>query len=738
MKIVEFEQNKLLVPDNLSESKKIARRRFIRVTILRMLKEDAAFKHPTKANEVSDNKDRISEVQAKLKLDIADTSVIYEDIHSKVMDSPDHLPIKSKSFTDDLDKRRLIKRYVKLGSPERMRESMILSIVWKSISVDNLLKLGKQTVIDNLHYLVDRRIRIAERMLYDVGYAPDEDRAWDKDIGLNPKGPWKDGWNRIFEYPRVRQKRFLKICDPHPGDGHCKIRWSDGHTPSLEPYIAWFKVDSRDIKKLPPNRYKNWMFTEDRDKNYQLIKTNNEAENFWKRPDPPDPQDYLFFFDMTKFDDVEVAINSLFTPSDDFMKRNHFFCDHVIYILHLEELLFALKKRGLVAGLKNKLHFAPENWLRIDNSWEINPYTKEIHLREIGLGKILSRIVFPKNKVELIHDVEKNIVEVNYADAVIKKLKEHPGDNFEKLDDVEKALGETETGVGKILSRIVFPKNKVELIHDVEKKKDEVGWFLGFGYADAVIKKLKEHPGDNFENMADVEKALGEERYLVNPNEKSFFEHIEIRESELQVGDHVRVWNHPAYEKMTVEGAWRLENAIVVQTIPKLILQGHGLPPLGLEQMKVRMIDLFNHALVPLQNKVKRLANSIKDDQPTDGDGMLTRRFTDTESRFAPEVRYADWWLRWVPTEQNELAVAFEPDLRLKAQKVQKIDYVPDKVKNVIVGLFPLWVPSKPVPDHGKIRKVDPLIINTEAIEPWAKVMDPSKKDLVKVIRPRV
>ena len=663
MKIKEFEENKLLVPDNLPESTKIAIRRFIRVTILRMLKEDAAFKHPTKANEV--NKDRVSEVQAKLKLDIADTSVIYEDIRTKVMDSPDHLPIKSKSFKDDRDKSRLIKAYV--GSPERTRERMILSIVWTSISVDNLLKHDRQTVINNLHYLVDRRIRIAERMLYDVGYAPDKDRAWVK--GMNPNGPWKDGWNRIFEYPRVLQKRFLKICDPHPGDGHCRIRWSDGHTPSLEPYIAWFKVDTRDIKKLPPNRYKHG-FTEDREKNYKLIKTNNEAENFWKRPDPPDPQDYLFFFDMTRFDDVELAINSLFTPSDDFMKRNHFCCDHVIHILHLEELLFALKKRGSVAGFKNKLHFAPENWLRIDNSWEVHPYIKEIHLREIGLGKILSRIVFPKNKVELIHDVEKNIDEVNYADA--------------------------------------------------------------------VIKKLKEHPGDHFENMADVEKALGEERYLANPNEKSFFEHIEIRESELQVGDHVRVWNHPAYEKMTVEGAWRLENAIVVQTIPKLILQGHGLPPLGLEDMKVRMIDLFNHALVPLQNKVKRLANSIKDDQPTDGDGMLTRRFTATQSPFAPEARYADWWLRWVPTEQNELAVALDGDLRLKAQKVQKIDYVPDKVKNVIVGLFPLWVASNPVPDHGKIRHVDRLMINKEAIEPWAKVMDPSKKDLVKVIRPKV
>jgi len=58
-------------------------------------------------------------------------------------------------------------------------------------------------------------------------------------------------------------------------------------------------------------------------------------------------------------------------------------------------------------------------------------------------------------------------------------------------------------GVAKILSGIEFPKNKNQLIHYAQRNKDKVN------QPDAVIETLKELPIDHFENMADVEKALG-------------------------------------------------------------------------------------------------------------------------------------------------------------------------------------------------------------------------------------
>ena len=64
-------------------------------------------------------------------------------------------------------------------------------------------------------------------------------------------------------------------------------------------------------------------------------------------------------------------------------------------------------------------------------------------------------------------------------------------------------------------------------------------------------------------------------RYLGGPDESLFFEHVSVRQADLQVGDHLIVYNHPAYAETTA-GVWRLENAVVVQTFPELLMQGHG------------------------------------------------------------------------------------------------------------------------------------------------------------------
>ena len=92
------------------------------------------------------------------------------------------------------------------------------------------------------------------------------------------------------------------------------------------------------------------------------------------------------------------------------------------------------------------------------------------------------------------------------------------------------------------------------------------------------------------------------------------------RSSELEVGDHVIVYNHPAYDKAKeAVDVWRLENALVVTTSPRLMLQGHGTNPLPftstrtipvkdkatLEQsMRLNMLSLFNRKL----NQLRRAA----------------------------------------------------------------------------------------------------------------------------------
>ena len=62
------------------------------------------------------------------------------------------------------------------------------------------------------------------------------------------------------------------------------------------------------------------------------------------------------------------------------------------------------------------------------------------------------------------------------------------------------------SSVAKILSGIEFPKNKNQLIYYAEQNKDRIS------DADSMIETLKELHDTHFENMADVEKALGEIR----------------------------------------------------------------------------------------------------------------------------------------------------------------------------------------------------------------------------------
>jgi len=57
--------------------------------------------------------------------------------------------------------------------------------------------------------------------------------------------------------------------------------------------------------------------------------------------------------------------------------------------------------------------------------------------------------------------------------------------------------------IAKVLSGIKFPKNKDELIHYAEQHKDRIRKPV------VVIETLKALDDTNFENMADVQKAVG-------------------------------------------------------------------------------------------------------------------------------------------------------------------------------------------------------------------------------------
>src|SRR5262249_20251110 len=89
------------------------------------------------------------------------------------------------------------------------------------------------------------------------------------------------------------------------------------------------------------------------------------------------------------------------------------------------------------------------------------------------------------------------------------------------------------------------------------------------------------------------------DNFLAGDHEKSswYFEQLQIRQDDLQVGDHLIVYNHPAYDHLTLHGVWRLENAVVVQTLPEIRMQGHGSDVLTIGGAQRVMAKLFNDEL---------------------------------------------------------------------------------------------------------------------------------------------
>jgi hypothetical protein len=461
----------------------------------------------------------------------------------------------------------MIRAYVSQGiitsNRSAFRETMTRFITWWLVADDFTLSTNSS----DLNLLVDRKLRITERMMYDVGRV--DSRSWTKStIAANISGQWKDGWNRMFEYPRIKQNIFLSQCDPDATTKVCK----------KAPMTDWFVHGTENLSLVNEARI------------------NSTAASLWEQQ----TEKYDFFFKDPSTNNPEDALNKLFTPSVDYKSRNLLFCDHVIHILHMEALLFSKKKRS-----------TDISWLK------------------------------------------------NYINNVNGKM------------------------------RIYYLSNAAE--------------------------------------------------FLAGPLDTTFFEYKRIKVNELQLGDQLLVYNHPAYDKATVGGVWRLENSLVVSVYPKLLLQGHGTHPLTFGVMKSIVVRLFNGEMNTLRAKVENAiaAGTAGTEIIFGGNGTLALRTNSGSSLYATNVQKADWWLRWpFDAEKDDAAIASDPARKALAWQVHKVDY------DTQYGYFPLWEPvlkadKTPVKKAGKISRIQKVTITPEMIAGWTwnLPVDPKEREKAQVLR---
>lgn len=327
MRLLDLARDTALVPRSLRRIERRMRGGFINIRVRQIR---AAMPDPTDIPDAD-----VPGLIEQLKDEIRQTEAAYNEIRSRV-----DADIAAGKFLDlsQKDRKRVSRRsrYRALGSTRRIRQRLVQSAVWWACATHNSLQ--DPADIEDLHLLVDRRVRIVERMLYDVGAGGG--RKWDaKAIFNNPSGHWEDGWTRMFEYPRVlkkvgssgmRRRIFRERCNPSStGDHVCETAGMD----------QWHEHSFRYIKLRDttwPGRTKP-----------MRIRLNSSARPFWE----PDPV-YLnndYRFQLKSGRDPVQAIEKLFervTGYEDYKDRNLLFCDHVIHALHMESLLWAKKKRS--------------------------------------------------------------------------------------------------------------------------------------------------------------------------------------------------------------------------------------------------------------------------------------------------------------------------------------------------------------------------------------------------------
>jgi hypothetical protein len=245
--------------------------------------------------------------------------------------------------------------------------------------------------------------------------------------------------------------------------------------------------------------------------------------------------------------------------------------------------------------------------------------------------------------------------------------------------------------------------------------------------------------------------------YLGGAQEPAYFEHAKVKLADLQLGDHLIVYNHPIYDRLTTAGVWRLENAMVVQVSPTLFLQGHGTAPLAPATMRNFVIKLCNTELEAARKKVENRLVATPNEpgfpsiplDAVDGNGEIVRRVAPAQSEYAPAHRKADWWVRWSPDIcKGEMSIWAGPKAqRDSVERAQAVKFVTETEVGPgepYGGFFPLWQPKSdrngPIKVGGKYTQIVPMKISEPMVATWDwySDMDEAQRDTVAVIRPRV
>jgi hypothetical protein len=241
-----------------------------------------------------------------------------------------HLNLADVALTKtDTNEKKAKERRSKLLAGRKRR---VRGIVWRAAAIhpDLWMNSGIELNIVAVDEIVDRRLRSVERLTAQISSRPALGQLGIRAAPGTATGPWFDDFRvRPFEYPRVRES--VK-----------KVVAAIGATNILEPV-----PDAKTFQGDKP-----WVWQEKRHKrlHYNVApfpgaRERDEVHANWKQ-EAQRPQSYRI--KMAPLSPLTPAgvMDMLFEAKLNFWDRNWFFCDHVLSALHVEALLFALRRRN--------------------------------------------------------------------------------------------------------------------------------------------------------------------------------------------------------------------------------------------------------------------------------------------------------------------------------------------------------------------------------------------------------
>jgi hypothetical protein len=247
--------------------------------------------------------------------------------------SPPHLDLH------DVVKAKIGRRDAVINAREKKyrakRVARIRAIAWRAAGIHDTLWNGPAdpTIstldVDALEELVDRRLRIVERMNFQVGRF-EYDTVWFGAGSGGVHGPWNDGFRqRMFEQSRIpREPDGLseKVVAFVGGGTHVAEQTQDPFK-SGDPEWRWERNHIQLLYNVAPS----------------FLGPNMVSD--WE-PNATNPQIFDFAgLTKTLGTSFSKAVELMFTPDVNWWGRNWLPDGHVIAALELEALLFALRRR---------------------------------------------------------------------------------------------------------------------------------------------------------------------------------------------------------------------------------------------------------------------------------------------------------------------------------------------------------------------------------------------------------